>query len=455
MKKRAVSVMVAALMAASMLSSVTVSAEEGGWTREFEGESLTFLDVSPSDTRTAYFEGLFARFYEDTGIEVEYQSVPWDDAANKLTVLGASNSLPDVLTVWSGWLGQFTQSGWVVPLSEYIGDTTDEYTAAVTDIIWESERVRYGDIYTVPDGMMVKGVYVRKDWCEEAGIELDPAAGWTYDEYFDLVAKLTDPDQGRYGVSYRGARGAPDPCWVYLQGYTEGATFSQDGKVNMTTDECLEAFKKWTDVYLNGYAPEDSINWGFTEMVDNFKGGLTGTLINDSEVAATLIADMEDDQWMVMPMPKSEKDGVIYNMINSPYAYSVSGHSENPDASWLLIEYLTDAANQAEYCETTGMIPIKKEASDLDLYSEDGYYGTFLQQLNDPNVAVPTTFGTFDFTDLHQGLFHEEIQSYLLGDQTAEDALGNICEALQERMDEYMEENPDAGIETALRMSQE
>ena len=454
MKKRTVSVMLAALMAASMLSCVTVSAEEG-WTREFEGESLTFLDVAPSDTRTAYFENLFARFFEDTGIEVEYQSVPWDDAANKLTVLGASNSLPDVMTMWSGWLGQFTQSGWVVPLSEYIGDTTDEYTAAVTDIIWASEKTRYNDIYTVPDGMMVKGIYIRKDWCEELGITLDPAAGWTYAEYFDLVAKLTDAENGRYGASYRGARGALDPCWVYLQGYTDGATFSQDGQINMRSEECMQAFKNWTDIYLNGYAPEDSINWGFTEMVDNFKGGLTGTLINDSEVAATLIAGMEDSQWTVMPMPRSEKDGIIYNTINSPYAYSISGHSENPDASWVLIQYLTDAANQAEYCETTGMIPIKKAASDLELYSEDGYYGVFLQQLNDPNVAVPTSFGTFDFTDLHQGLFHEEMQSYLLGDQSAEDALTNICDALQERMDEYMEEYPDAGIEVALTMTQE
>ena len=101
------------------------------------------------------------------------------------------------------------------------------------------------------------------------------------------------------------------------------------------------------------------------------------------------------------------------------------------------------------------MIPIKKAASDLELYSEDGYYGVFLQQLNDPNVAVPTSFGTFDFTDLHQGLFHEEMQSYLLGDQSAEDALTNICDALQERMDEYMEEYPDAGIEVALTMTRE
>lgn len=455
MKKRTISVMLAAATLASLLSGVVVSAEETEWTREFEGTNLTFLDVAPSDSRTAYYEGLFAKFYEDTGISVEYQSVPWDDAANKLTVLGASNSLPDVMTMWSGWLGQFTQAGWVIPLSEYIGDSVDEYTTAVTDLIWASEETRYGNIYTIPDGMMVKGIYIRKDWCEELGITLDPSAGWTYSEYFDLVEKLTDSENGRYGASYRGARGALDPCWVYLQGYTGGATFGQDGKVLMTSDECLTAFETWTSVYLNGWAPEDAINWGFTEMVDNFKGGLTGTLINDSEVAATLIADMDDSQWMVMPMPKSEKDGIIYNTINSPYAYSISGHSENPDASWVLIEYLTDAENQAEYCELTGTIPIKKAASDLELYSEDGYYGVFLQQLNDPNVAVPTTFGAFDYTDLHQGLFHEEIQSYLLGDQSAADALGNICDALQERMDEYMEENPDAEIEVALTVSAE
>lgn len=425
----------------------------GEWSREFEGTSLSFLDVAPSDVRTSYYEGIFQRFYEDTGIEVEYQSVPWDDAANKLTVLGASKTLPDVMTTWNGWLGQFTQSGWVIPLDDYIGDTVSDYTDAVVNILWESEKTRYNHIYTVPDGLMVKGIYVRKDWCEELNIELDPTKAWTYEEYFDLVEKLTDPEKKRYGASYRGARGALDPLWVYLQGYTNGATFDQEGKIQMTSDECLEAFIRWTDIYKNGWAPNDAINWGFTEMVDNFVGGLTGTLINDSEVAATLISGMEDSQWMVMPMPTSEKDGKIYNTINAPYAYTISGNSQNPDASWLLIQYLTSAENQAEYCQATGEIPIKKEASGLDYYGEDGYYGVFLQQMNDETLAVPTSFGTFDFTDLHQGLFHEEIQSYLLGDQEAKTALDNICNALQTRMDEYMAENPDAGIEVALTMN--
>ena len=213
---------------------------------------------------------------------------------------------------------------------------------------------------------------------------------------------------------------------------------------------CLDAFVKWTDMYKNGWAPEDSINWGFAEMVDNFKGGLTGTLINDSEVAATLIEAMDDDQWMVMPFPVSAKDGICYNTMNAPYAYSMSNFCENKDAAWELISYMTTAEKQADYCVLTGQIPIKKEASDLDYYSLDGYYGTFLNQMNQTNVAIPATYGPFDYTDLHQGLLHEEVQSYLLGDVTAEEALNTICDALQERMDEYLAENPDAEIETAL-----
>ncbi len=43
---------------------------------------LRFIDVSPSPVRQEYFEKTFAKFKEETGISVVYESVPWDDAAN-------------------------------------------------------------------------------------------------------------------------------------------------------------------------------------------------------------------------------------------------------------------------------------------------------------------------------------------------------------------------------------
>ena len=85
---------------------------------------LRFLDVNPSPARQEYYTKAFAQFKNETGISVVYESVPWDDAANKLTVLGASKDLPDIITTWAGWLGQFTEAGWLEPLAPYIGNTS-------------------------------------------------------------------------------------------------------------------------------------------------------------------------------------------------------------------------------------------------------------------------------------------------------------------------------------------
>jgi multiple sugar transport system substrate-binding protein len=411
--------------------------------------ALRFIDISPSPARQAYYEKVFTVFKSETGISVSYESVPWDDAANRLTAQGASGNLPDVMTTWEGWLGQYTQAGWVIPLEKYFAGTESTYTDTVTKKLWPKQKSLYGAVYTVPDGLMVKGMFVRKDWAAEKGVNLDVNRGWTYDEYFDAVAKLTDPAQRRYGVSYRGARGAFDPLSVYLTGFTGGRYYDDQGNALVNSPECLDAFIKWTNMYLKEYAPRDSINWGFTEMVDNFTGGLTATLLNDSEVAATCQVNMKPEQWTVMPMPRS-KDGKIYNTINSPYSYSISAHSKNPDAAWKLIEFLTRPDNNIEYCKMSGQIPIKKDVAGDPTYGENGPYSAFVKQLNDPNTVIPASFGPFNYTDMHQGMFHEEIQKYLLGQQDAKTALNNINAELERRMKKYLADNPGFQVERPL-----
>lgn len=157
-----------------------------------------------------------------------------------------------------------------------------------------------------------------------------------------------------------------------------------------------------------------------------------------------MFENMSDDQWMVMPVPKSEKDGKLYNLINGSYSLSISSNSENPDAAWKLIEFLNRTDNSSEYCRLSGLIPIKKDAAEDEMYGEGGPYYTFTMQLNDPDLVVPATMGAFDYTDMHQGMMHEEIQKYLLGDEDAETALDTIADELETRMKNYLKENPDA-----------
>ncbi len=410
--------------------------------------TLRFIDVSPSAQRQEYYENAFAKFEEETGIAVTYESVPWDDAADKLTVLGTSGQLPDVMTTHSLWLGQFTDAGWIIPLDDYVEENGDQFIDAVEKINWASERERYGHVYTIPDGFMVKGIFYRKDWVEEIGYEIPTGDDWTYDAYFDLIKALTDADQNRYGNSFRGARGAFDPLLTYLQTFSGGYVYDEEGNFILNTEECVEAFEKWGEIYTGGYAPEDSINWGFVEMVDNFTGGLTGTLSNDSEVAISCAEKMDESEWGILPMPRSTVDGKIYNTAGSPYSYSVAATSEHPDEAIQLIDFLSRADNNIEYCKMGGLIPINKDVADDPTYGEDGMYGPLVDQLNDPDFVVPPMYGPFSYTDLHQDTLHTELQRYLLGEETAEDVLNGIGEELTSRMKTYLEENEGSTIES-------
>ncbi len=440
----------AACSSSSTTTSETAQPQSGTETSEpaeetpTEGVELRFLDVTPRPERQEFFESVFAQFATDTGNTVVYESIPWDEAANKLTVLGAATNLPDVYSAHTSYLGQHVESGWVTPLTGYVegSEAMTNMVSSIHNIWWDDEMNNYGEIYTIPDGLTTVGVFVRKDWFEEAGIELDP--NWTWDDFFDAAYAIADPENKRYALSYRGARGAFDQIKMYTNSLFEGRIYDDEGNVVINSEEGLEAFVRYTNMYVDGIVPEESINWGFVEMVDNFTGGLTAMLINDTEVAATCQAVMEPDQWMVMPVPRSTVDNNLYSGgAGVPYPYAISTQSENPDAAWSLIETLSSVENSKEYAVIQGALPTRQEVSEDPLFSEDSVYSGFIKQLNDPDMKRVQEYGPFDIADLHSTTMHEEVQKYLLGTQDAQTALQNITNPLEERMKAYMTENPD------------
>lgn len=414
------------------------------------GAEIRFLDVNPGATRQDYFERMFAQIEDELGIKVTYESVPMDDAADKIMVMASSNSMPDIITTIPNWVGTFVANDYLVPLTDYVAPIEDELSEAVKLVGVNMQKGIYNDVYSIPDGLFAKAVFVRKDWADEAGIELN--YDWDYDDYFETITKLTDVSKNRYGMTFRGVRGAFDPIMAYLQSYTGGDTYDDEGNCLLRTDECLEAYKRYLDTYLNGEAPKDSINWGFTEMCDNFVGGLTGTFYNDPEVAALCIDGMEEGSWTVLPVPHSTKDGKMYNVLNPGYSYTISRDSKNADAAWAVINYLIQPEQNLEYCKLLGVLPVMAAIGDDPYFGEDGPYATFIKIVNDPDVVVPPTYNVGDFNEVQQGPLFEEIQKYLLGEETAEESFNNICDALEGVVKEYLAENPGASVEKPLRI---
>ena len=222
MKKKVISLLLVAAMTSSLLAGCGAKDAETSSSASGDGVTLRFIDITTNPQRQEFFENTFAAFTEETGITVEYEGVPWDNAADKVTVLGAANDLPDVLTVAGQWMGQFTQAGWLMDLDDYYASEIEPNVNVATTMVVETERDLYNHVYRIPDGLMNAGIFYRKDWVEEIGYEIPTGADWNWQAYYDLAAALTDPSKNRYGSSFRGGRGAYDRVTDVFVGLHEG-----------------------------------------------------------------------------------------------------------------------------------------------------------------------------------------------------------------------------------------
>jgi multiple sugar transport system substrate-binding protein len=207
--------------------------------------------------------------------------------------------------------------------------------------------------------------------------------------------------------------------------------------------EALEAFVKFTDIYKKGWAPKDSINWGYQEMVQGFTSGVTGMLNQTTEVIGAAKATMADDAWTVIPWPKGA-DGKRYIGAGANWGYSVSADSKHKEASWKFIAFLSTPENNLKYANAMTMIPIFKNEGQAAV---DGPMQGFIDTLDDPDSYLVANLGNFpELGEFRESFMDSEVQKYLLNNQTAEQTLKNLGDFLTKAQQKYMKENPGVGV---------
>lgn len=447
MKKRFVSFL---LVLTLLVSCMAITS--GAAFADEEQVTLTFLDISPRDARQAYFEKVFADYtaQKNANVTIEYESVPWADAYNKVVVLGSAEDLPDLVNMYPSWTNEFIMSDWIVPLDSYIeaSGITDTFVGSMK-AIFAQNRDDYGAVYSIPDGLTTSCIYVRSDWIKDTlGIDYtELQADWTWDRYIQLVYELTDPEKNRYGISFRGGFGGVDRVTEYINAMhsDHGIMWANTDNLDeleylMDTEENAELMTKYVSMYWDGCAPEDSINWGFAEMVDAFCGGLTGTLFNDMEVVASLLAsDLTTDQWGVLPVP-SDENGVIYASVNgNSYQYSISNFTEYKDQVWDVIAWLFEGTNNADYCKEMTLFPVSQSATSDEFFGEKGPMAGFLYQINYDKLSTSQSqYGPADVTQVRLYDGTSELQKVLAKTITVEDWLSWFDEQITEVTEEYL-----------------
>ena len=288
----------------------SVSADPGGTNEDQvssdERITIRMIDSLANETRTAAIQSIIDSYMsENPNVTIELISPPTDGADAKIQQMLMSGEQLDIIDTGNSFQACINND-WVQPLNSYLADW-DEFDTLTAEA--KSRMTLFAEdgetMWLVPYGIYEKLLFYRYDWFEELGIQ--PPTTWQ--EIYDSSIKLMNAGYGGWATR-GGARGYSvfDLLLISYLGSdqlvdNENYTyFTKDGESIFGTQEALEALEFYKKLYTDA-SPEDSISWGFTEMVQGFMSGSAGILLQDNDVILSLQDGMEEGTWAATVLP--------------------------------------------------------------------------------------------------------------------------------------------------------
>lgn len=424
MKKKVLSVIMAAAMITSVFSATAVTASAAD-----EEELTIWVHETDSDEGKLYKQLVdeFNEKYDGTYHATLSQIARSGDAGgydDKVNAAISNGGLPDVFTVDGVTVAQYADAEAIVPIDDYFTD--DELSDFNPSII--QQGTYDGKLYTLGAMDSSVGIFYNKDMFEEAGIEPATAENpWTLKELEDAAAKLTTDDC--YGITM--SLDAKDETVIY---FFLPLIYSQGSSV-------LDEDGETADGFLNGNATKNVFNW-IKEMVDN--GYASATPAENSfelgQAAMALTGSWEpgnlakyDINWGLMPMAIYDEDSEAVSACGSwTFAMSSDCSEEHKDGAAELIRFMTSTDASARMYEANAMPPARSSAFDtIEAFNEEPL-SVFSYQLQNTAKARPVSVNY----PILSNQFATALQNVLTG-MDVEEALDQAVEQYNFQADIY------------------
>jgi multiple sugar transport system substrate-binding protein len=256
---------------------------------------------------------------------------------------------------------------------------------------------RDGD-YAVPWFTEARSIYYRKDLLKKAGI--DPETAFTdWDALHATLKKLKDSGAVDNKKTY--AFGSPGKQAFDLVHHVMpfvwdagGAELNEDASEStIDTPEAQEGVEFVANLVPEGLFDPTALEKDGQQVEDSFKGGRLAVWIGGPWVLAT-IPRKDDDVWApvarknvgVAPMPAGPS-GEAYTFVGGSNLMMFKS-SENKDAAWELIKFLSQDATQTAYADLMGMFPARLDPQE-QASQKDANYGAFYEAIQNGRTYAP------------------------------------------------------------------
>jgi ABC-type glycerol-3-phosphate transport system substrate-binding protein len=315
----------------------------------------------------------------------------------------------------------------------YLTDMTQYASAAGFD-----PKSVYGDIYSganqngmygIPYRMAVWFMFYNKTMLDDLGITVQTDKSYTWDEYADLCIKTED------ALKAAGKDIGSDPnngCYAGLVGMNKEMTIQQRGARfdDQDTSAITEMWDIWHKLDTDGthvpYAEklQYSTNAGkvfwTTGRVAFFQNATWG-IANYNKDPADGGCDF-DYRCMKMPVPDGVKDNT--NPANPNY-FGIPVTSSHPEQAYEFIQWAC----------TNGGAKILAESSVLPAYADDEVTSTYTENAKQKDDVLGQIISSPNncLTDLCfpgysevLSAYEEQMESYMVGNETEDEALANF-----------------------------
>jgi len=369
--------------------SATAGSKPGGQVR------LWVMNNGPDPV--ADTEKIVAPFEKQSGIDVNVQLVGWDVQFDRIRNAAVSGKGPDVTQAGTTQVPFFAALGGFEDLSGRVGDIGGE--SAYAPGVWQTTQVagRDGD-YAVPWFTEARSIYYRKDLLEKAGV--DPATAFTdWDAFHATLKKLKDSGAVDNKKTY--AFGAPGKKAFDLVHHlmpfvwdAGGAELNEDAsEATIDSPQAQEGVRFFADLVPEGLYDPTALEKDGQQVEDSYKGGRLAVWIGGPWVLAT-IPRKDDDVWVpearnnvgVAPMPTGPT-GKAYTFVGGSNLMMFKS-SENKDAAWELMKFLSKDDTQTAYADLMGMFPARLDPQE-QASTKDANYAAFYKAIQDGRTYAP------------------------------------------------------------------
>ena len=394
--------------------------------------TLKLVEVITSPERTETLKGIVKDFETaNPGSHVEIISLPWGEAFEKFATMVSAGQTPDVVEMPDTWQALYGNNGQLEDLEPYVAkwDQASDLSQKALDM----GRIVGGKTYLLPYGFYLRAMFYNKTLFEQAGVKEPPK---TLDEFLE-AAKKVSAIPGKYGYCLRGGPGGLNG-WVMFGAIANGDNtfFKPDGTSTWSEPGWVKGVTFLTDLYKNGYAPKDSVNWGFNEIVAGFYSGTCAMLDQDPDALIAIAERMGKDDYDVAPMPKGPT-GKAFPTIGYG-SWSMFSTSKEKDLAWKLIATLEGPEGNVIWNKKIGALPIYKAAEKDPFYADPKFKGWF-DELADKDVT-PLVMPTYleDFAFFADSIAIKTTQQTLLGQMSPEDLAKQWADYLTKAQQKHM-----------------